>query len=349
MRRDQACLPLAGGTDVMVELNFDRRRPEAILDLTGVAELRESARVGDDAAHRRGRDLRRSSCATTRRRCPASRSRRARSARRRSATGARSAATSGPPRRPATCLPPLLAAGAEVELRSADAGTRRVPASEFFIGPKRSVLQPGRADHRRPRAGGAGAAAVRQGRHAQRDGDRRVLVRDRARPGRRDASAPASARPGRRRCGRPRPSASSRARSTRRRLGRRRWPARRRASRASASSSRPRRRRSTTCAAAPPTAATRSPCSRGGRCAGRLPVWSGRVLLSTTVNGEVMVGRRRLGGREPALRAARAARPAGLQERVRAGRVRLVLGLPRRRARVRLPRARRRRPRAARS
>ena len=44
-------------------------------------------------------------------------------------------------------------------------------------------------------------------------------------------------------------------------------------------------------------------------------------------------GRRRLGGREPALRPARAARPARLQERLRAGRVRLVHGLPRRRRR----------------
>src|SRR5215211_5962000 len=32
-------VPIAGGTDVMVELNFDRRRPEAILDLTRVPEL----------------------------------------------------------------------------------------------------------------------------------------------------------------------------------------------------------------------------------------------------------------------------------------------------------------------
>ena len=36
-----ASLPIAGGTDVMVELNFDRRRPEAILDLTRVPELRD--------------------------------------------------------------------------------------------------------------------------------------------------------------------------------------------------------------------------------------------------------------------------------------------------------------------
>ena len=32
-------VPIAGGTDVMVELNFDRHRPAALLDLTRVAEL----------------------------------------------------------------------------------------------------------------------------------------------------------------------------------------------------------------------------------------------------------------------------------------------------------------------
>src|SRR3977135_2584273 len=32
-------VPIAGGTDIMVELNFDRRRPAALLDLTRVAEL----------------------------------------------------------------------------------------------------------------------------------------------------------------------------------------------------------------------------------------------------------------------------------------------------------------------
>src|SRR3954454_8507834 len=34
-------LPIAGGTDVMVDLNFDRRRPGALLDLGRLAELRE--------------------------------------------------------------------------------------------------------------------------------------------------------------------------------------------------------------------------------------------------------------------------------------------------------------------
>src|ERR1700676_4094028 len=34
-------LPIAGGTDVMVDINFDRHRPSAFLDLTRVAELTE--------------------------------------------------------------------------------------------------------------------------------------------------------------------------------------------------------------------------------------------------------------------------------------------------------------------
>ena len=34
---------LAGGTDLMVELNFDRKRPDAVLDLTRVPELTEWA------------------------------------------------------------------------------------------------------------------------------------------------------------------------------------------------------------------------------------------------------------------------------------------------------------------
>ena len=33
-------LPIQGGTDLMVDLNFDRRRPEAILNLNEVAELK---------------------------------------------------------------------------------------------------------------------------------------------------------------------------------------------------------------------------------------------------------------------------------------------------------------------
>src|SRR5262249_58973316 len=36
-------MPIMGGTDVMVELNFDRHRPEYLLDLTRVADLAQWA------------------------------------------------------------------------------------------------------------------------------------------------------------------------------------------------------------------------------------------------------------------------------------------------------------------
>src|SRR4029077_4078616 len=48
-------VPLAGGTDLMVELNFDRRRPEAILNLGEVEELRGWSR--DNGAVRLGAGL----------------------------------------------------------------------------------------------------------------------------------------------------------------------------------------------------------------------------------------------------------------------------------------------------
>ncbi|WP_017617882.1 FAD binding domain-containing protein, partial [Nocardiopsis gilva] len=43
-------VPIMGGTDVMVELNFDKRRPPALLDLSRVPELAE---WGQDGAHLR--------------------------------------------------------------------------------------------------------------------------------------------------------------------------------------------------------------------------------------------------------------------------------------------------------
>ena len=36
----RSAVPIAGGTDVMVELNFDRARPPALLNLNEVPELR---------------------------------------------------------------------------------------------------------------------------------------------------------------------------------------------------------------------------------------------------------------------------------------------------------------------
>ena len=73
------------------------------------------------------------------------------------------------------------------------------------------------------------------------------------------------------------------------------------------------------------------------------------MRVTCTVNGTEQRGRRRLGGREPALRAARADGPARVEERLRAGRVRLVHGLPRRRCRSAPAWSPPARPRAARS
>ena len=65
-------VPIAGGTDVMVELNFDRRRPPALLDLTRVAELRDvGARRGRRRPARRRRHLHAGSSTSSATGCPA--------------------------------------------------------------------------------------------------------------------------------------------------------------------------------------------------------------------------------------------------------------------------------------
>jgi CO/xanthine dehydrogenase FAD-binding subunit len=134
-----AALPIAGGTDVMVELNFGRRHPEAVLDLTGVAELdgwgRDGGalRVGAGVTYTRligdlGALLPGLGMASRAIASPQIRNR---------ATVAGNLGTASPA---GDALPPLLATGAEVEVESTR-GRRRIPIGNFFTGPKRSVLQ----------------------------------------------------------------------------------------------------------------------------------------------------------------------------------------------------------------
>jgi CO/xanthine dehydrogenase FAD-binding subunit len=131
---------IAGGTDVMVELNFDRRRPEAILDLTRVPELAAwdrsdgGVRVGAGVTYTRAiaelaGDLPGLAIAARTVGSPQIRNR--------GTIGGNlgSASPAG------DCHPPLLAVGAEVEVASAG-GARRVPIDEFFTGPKQSALEP---------------------------------------------------------------------------------------------------------------------------------------------------------------------------------------------------------------
>ena len=132
-------LPIAGGTDVMVELNFDRRRPGALLDLTRVAELRAWApvdgavRLGAGVTYGRvidelGDELPGLAMASRTVGSPQIRIR---------GTVGGNLGSSSPA---GDALPPLLASGATVEVESAARGTRLLPADEFFTGVKRNAM-----------------------------------------------------------------------------------------------------------------------------------------------------------------------------------------------------------------
>jgi CO/xanthine dehydrogenase FAD-binding subunit len=133
-------LPIAGGTDVMVELNFDRGRPPAIIDLTRVDELAEwdrddgRLRVGAGVTYTRAIE---ELAADLPGLALAARTVGSPQIRNRGTIGGNlgSASPAG------DCHPPLLATGAEAELVSA-AGSRRLPVEEFFTGPKQSALRP---------------------------------------------------------------------------------------------------------------------------------------------------------------------------------------------------------------
>jgi CO/xanthine dehydrogenase FAD-binding subunit len=133
-------LPIAGGTDVMVELNFDRRRPGALLDLGRVAELREWS--ADDGTIRLGAGVTYARVITELgAQLPglamASRTVGSPQIRMRGTVGGNLGAAS-----PAgDSHPPLLAADAVVEVASAARGTRQVPATEFYTGVKRNALE----------------------------------------------------------------------------------------------------------------------------------------------------------------------------------------------------------------
>ena len=132
-------LPISGGTDVMVDLNFDRRRPEAVLDLTRVPDLSEWAqvdgwlRVGAGVTYTR-------IIGELSNRLPglaiASRTVGSPQIRNRGTVGG-NLGTASPA---GDALPPLLAAQAEVEVASIG-GYRRIPMDAFCLGPKLSALR----------------------------------------------------------------------------------------------------------------------------------------------------------------------------------------------------------------
>jgi CO/xanthine dehydrogenase FAD-binding subunit len=134
-------VPIEGGTDVMVELNFDRRRPDALLNLNEVRELRGWSR--ENGTLRLGASLTYSElCAPPLRdELPAL----AEAARTVGSPQIRNRGTVGGNLGTASpagdALPPLLVERAEVELASVH-GERRMALREFLVGPKRNALEP---------------------------------------------------------------------------------------------------------------------------------------------------------------------------------------------------------------
>ncbi|OIV36481.1 carbon monoxide dehydrogenase [Mangrovactinospora gilvigrisea] len=139
-------VPLSGGTDIMVEINFDHRRPDALLDLNRIADLREHTREGDGSGapyirvgaavpystiveHLHG-PLPALALASHTVASPQIRNR--------GGVGG-NLGTASPA---GDAHPALLAADAVVEAESAERGVRLVPIDDFYTGVKRNCLAP---------------------------------------------------------------------------------------------------------------------------------------------------------------------------------------------------------------
>ncbi|MFI1203219.1 xanthine dehydrogenase family protein subunit M [Streptomyces sp. NPDC020883] len=134
-------VPIAGGTDVMVEINFDHRRPEYLLDLNRIGDLEEwevgerAVRVGASVPYTRIMENLRAELPGL---ALASHTVASPQIRNRGGVGG-NLGTASPA---GDAHPALLAAGAEVEVESAARGTRMIPIDEFYTGVKRNALQP---------------------------------------------------------------------------------------------------------------------------------------------------------------------------------------------------------------
>jgi CO/xanthine dehydrogenase FAD-binding subunit len=132
-------VPIQGGTDVMVELNFDRARPPVLLNLNEVAELRGWSRENGTLRLGGGLSYAEAMAAPLAEELPAlaeaSRTVGSPQIRNRGTIGG-NLGTASPA---GDALPPLLVEGAEIEVAGVR-GVRRVPLSGFLLGPKRNGL-----------------------------------------------------------------------------------------------------------------------------------------------------------------------------------------------------------------
>jgi CO/xanthine dehydrogenase FAD-binding subunit len=131
-------VPIAGGTDVMVEINFDHRRPEYLMDLNRIGELfewevgGESVRLGASVPYTQIMEHLRPELPGL---ALASHTVASPQIRNRGGVGG-NLGTAFPA---GDAHPALLAAGAEVEVESVR-GSRLIPIDEFYTGVKRNAL-----------------------------------------------------------------------------------------------------------------------------------------------------------------------------------------------------------------
>ena len=135
-------VPIQGGTDVMVELNFDRARPPALLNLNEVPELRGWSRVNGSVRLGAGLTYTEAMEPPLAELLPAL----AEAARTVGGPQIRNRGTIGGNLGTASpagdALPPLLISDAVVEVASL-LGERGLPLVEFLTGPKRNALAEG--------------------------------------------------------------------------------------------------------------------------------------------------------------------------------------------------------------
>ncbi|MGW2817457.1 FAD binding domain-containing protein [Streptomyces sp. NPDC001415] len=133
-------VPIAGGTDVMVEINFDHRRPEYLLDLNRIGELaqwevgEDSVRLGPSVPYTKIMENLRVELPGL---ALASHTVASPQIRNRGGVGGNLGCAS-----PAgDAHPALLSSGADVEVESQARGVRLIPIDEFYKGVKRNALE----------------------------------------------------------------------------------------------------------------------------------------------------------------------------------------------------------------
>ena len=134
-------VPIQGGTDVMVALNFDRARPEVVLNLNEVSELRGWSRENGTLRLGAGLTYAEALSGELAEALPAlaeaSRTVGSPQIRNRGTIGG-NLGTASPA---GDALPPLFVENAEVELASVR-GRRRLALGEFLVGVKQNALEP---------------------------------------------------------------------------------------------------------------------------------------------------------------------------------------------------------------